>query len=104
MPEPDGVLMVHGDAGEEAHLRLRAELMDAIREVIRERGLRQREAAELFGVAQPRVSDLVRGKTALFSIDTLVSMLSAAGVRVEVRLGARSARRMSNRGIGRHSR
>jgi predicted XRE-type DNA-binding protein len=91
--------MVKGEASEQPHLRLRAELMDAVREVIQRRGLRQREAAELFGVAQPRVSDLVRGKIALFSIDTLVSMLAAAGVNVEVRLRA-AARRGPNRTTG----
>jgi predicted XRE-type DNA-binding protein len=68
------------------HLRLRAELMDAVRGVIRRQGLRQQDAADLFGVAQPRVSDLVRGKIALFSIDTLVDMLAAAGVTVELKL------------------
>ena len=72
----------------EPHLRLRAELVEALRDVIRRRGLRQREAAVLFGVAQPRVSDLVRGKLALFSIDTLVGMLAAAGVSVRLRLNA----------------
>jgi predicted XRE-type DNA-binding protein len=76
------------DAGGGAHLRLRAQLMSAVCEVIRRRGLRQREAAALFGVAQPRVSDLVRGKLTLFSIDTLVNMLAAAGVTVELRLSA----------------
>ena len=70
------------------HLRLRAELMGAVRDLIRRRGLRQRDAAALFGVAQPRVSDLVRGKLALFSIDTLVDMLAAGGVRVEAKLHA----------------
>lgn len=74
------------DIGGEAHLRLRAQLMDAVCDVIHRRGLRQREAAALFGVAQPRVSDLVRGKLTLFSIDTLVDMLAAADVLVEVRV------------------
>ena len=69
-----------------AHLRLRAELIDAVRDVIRREGLRQSDAAALFGVAQPRVSDLVRGKIELFSIDTLVGMLAAAGVRVDIEL------------------
>ncbi len=69
-----------------AHLRLRAELMDAVRDAIQREGLRQSDAAALFGVAQPRVSDLVRGKIELFSIDTLVGMLAAAGVRVDVKL------------------
>jgi predicted XRE-type DNA-binding protein len=76
------------DAAGGAHLRLRTQLMDAVCEVIRRRGLRQREAATLFGVAQPRVSDLVRGKVTLFSIDTLVNMLAAANVTVELRLHA----------------
>jgi predicted XRE-type DNA-binding protein len=74
------------DTGGGAHLRLRAQLMDAVCEVIRRQGLRQREAAALFGVAQPRVSDLVRGKLTLFSIDTLVDMLAAAGAVVELRV------------------
>lgn len=76
------------ETGGDTHLRLRLQLMDAVREVIRRRELRQREAAALFGVAQPRVSDLVRGKVALFSIDTLVNMLAAAGVTVDLRLGS----------------
>jgi predicted XRE-type DNA-binding protein len=95
--------MLKSDAAEQPHLRLRTELMDAVREVIRQRGLRQREAAELFGVAQPRVSDLVRGKVALFSIDTLVGMLAAAGITVEVRLAA-PVRRLPNRSTRRRSR
>jgi len=75
--------------------------MQAVRDVIRERGLRQREAAELFGVAQPRVSDLVRGKVALFSIDTLVDMLAAADVIVDVVIQERRGgpgRRAASRG------
>jgi predicted XRE-type DNA-binding protein len=73
-------------------LRLRAELMVELERIIRERKLTQRAAAKLFGVTQPRISDLVRGKIDLFSIDTLVSMLARAGMRVEVRF-ARAGRR-----------
>lgn len=80
-----------------AHLRLRAELMGAVRDLIRRRGLRQREAAVLFGVAQPRVSDLVRGKLALFSIDTLVDMLAAAGVEVDAKLREHRGQRPASR-------
>lgn len=69
---------------EAEHLRLRAELMVRLRKLIHERGLRQAEAAALFGVSQPRVSDLVRGKIERFSIDTLVTMLGHAGARVSV--------------------
>jgi predicted XRE-type DNA-binding protein len=75
-----------GPSGRDVHLRLRKQLIDALRDVIRRRGFRQQDAAALFGVTQPRVSDLVRGKIALFSIDTLVEMLTAAGVAVDIRL------------------
>jgi predicted XRE-type DNA-binding protein len=52
------------------------------------RGLKQREAARLFGVSQPRISELVHGKIDQFSIDSLVNMLARAGFRVEVRVPA----------------
>ena len=81
-----------GFSREEAeHLRLRSELMAQLGQLIAERGLTQAAAARLLGVTQPRVSDLVRGKIGLFSIDTLVDMLAHAGIRVEVTLKKRSA-------------
>jgi predicted XRE-type DNA-binding protein len=74
-----------GFPAEEAdNLKIRSELMIHVLQVIESRGLKQREAAELFGVTQPRISDLVRGNIDLFSIDMLVTMLSHAGVRVSV--------------------
>ena len=69
---------------EAAHLRLRSLLMIEVRKLIEARDLTQKEAAALFGVTQPRVSDLVRGKIALFSLDTLVDMLAHAGARVKL--------------------
>ncbi len=73
------------DQDEAEHLRIRSALMATLREVLEQRKLTQAEAAELFEVSQPRVSDLVRGKIGLFSIDMLVDMLARAGVRVDVR-------------------
>ena len=74
------------DAEEAENLRLRASLMVEIRRLMETRKLTQTAAAKLLGVTQPRISDLVRGKIDLFSIDTLVNMLSRAGKRVELRL------------------
>ena len=59
--------------------------MATVRQLVQDRGLTQTEAAALLEVSQPRVSDLVRGKIDLFTIDTLVDMLARAGVRVELR-------------------
>jgi predicted XRE-type DNA-binding protein len=66
------------------NLRIRSALMIEIEQYIRRRRLTQAQAAKLFGVSQPRVSDLVRGKIGLFTIDMLVNMLTRAGRRVVV--------------------
>ena len=71
-------------AEEAENLRIRSDLMVRLTKVIRDEGLTQAEAARVFGVSQPRVSDLVRGKIDLFSIDMLVNMLAKAGLRVTV--------------------
>ena len=77
------------DAQEAENLRLRSELMIHIRKLIGRRELTQAAAAKLFGVTQPRVSDLVRGRIDLFSIDMLVKMLAQAGVQVRLVLKRR---------------
>ncbi|TAN47248.1 MAG: XRE family transcriptional regulator [Methylococcaceae bacterium] len=72
--------------GDAANMKTRAELMRAITEHIRLSGMTQAEAAKMLGVTQPRISDLVRGKVDAFSIDTLVNMLAAAEISLEIRL------------------
>lgn len=67
---------------EAKQLRVRADLMAEISRLIEGRKLTQTEAAALFRVSQPRISDLVRGKIERFSIDTLVEMLGHAGIEV----------------------
>ena len=74
-------------------LRLRAQLMVEVRRLIRARKLTQRAAAKLLGVTQPRISDLIRGKIDLFSIDTLVNMLARGGMRVKLRISVLERRR-----------
>jgi predicted XRE-type DNA-binding protein len=76
---------------EAANLTLRSELMIRLSRLIDSRGLSQAKAAALFGVTQPRISDLVRGKIERFSIDTLVAMLGNAGLKVQIVVG-RSAK------------
>lgn len=66
--------------------KLRSSLMIALKRHIERDGLSQAEAARVFGVTQPRVSDLMRGKIDLFSLDMLVKMLAAAGLRVTMRV------------------
>jgi predicted XRE-type DNA-binding protein len=65
-------------------LLMRSRLMLMVDTVIRERQLTQTRAARLFGVSQPRVSDVIRGRVERFTIDALVEMLAKAGVRLEI--------------------
>ena len=67
-------------------MKLRSTLMMGLQEHIFRAKLSQAQAAKLFGVTQPRISNLMHGKIDLFAIDTLVNMASAAGIRVEMRL------------------
>jgi predicted XRE-type DNA-binding protein len=66
------------------HIKVRADLLIQIQIALKARGLRQAEAARLLGVTQPRVSDLVRGRLDLFSVDSLIDMLARLGVRVKL--------------------
>lgn len=68
------------------NMKLRASLMMALKDHIGRNGLTQAQAAKIFGVTQPRVSDLMRGKINLFAIDTLVNMAATAGLHVDVRI------------------
>ena len=71
---------------EAENLRIRSAMMRALIEFIRKNNLTQARAAKLLGVTQPRVSDLMCGKIHLFSIDNLVKLLTAAGLRVDVKV------------------
>lgn len=69
---------------EAENLMLRSELMSKIREITR--GITQAKAAKLFGISQPRLNDVLRGKIDRFSLDALVNMIAAAGLHVELRV------------------
>ena len=71
---------------EAVSLQLRSFLACRLEEFMETQSLTQREAADFFGVTQPRISNLVRGRIELFSLDTLVDMLTRAGVKVEILL------------------
>jgi predicted XRE-type DNA-binding protein len=75
------------DTPEEAeNMKLRSTLMLALKDHISRTGLSQSQAAKLFGVTQPRISDLMRGKINLFGLDALVNMAAAAGMHIEMHL------------------
>jgi predicted XRE-type DNA-binding protein len=71
---------------EAENMRLRSELMIALKNHLARTSMSQTQAAAKFGVTQPRISDLVRGKINLFGLDALVNMATAAGLQVELRI------------------
>jgi predicted XRE-type DNA-binding protein len=74
------------NAAEAENLRIRSAMMRALVAFIRKNELTQARAAKVFGISQPRISDLIRGKIHLFSIDNLVILLAAAGLRVDLKI------------------
>jgi predicted XRE-type DNA-binding protein len=68
------------------NLKLRSSLMLSLTRHIKNKGLTQAQAAKVFGVTQPRVSNLIHGKIDLFGLDMLVKMATAAGLRVSLRV------------------
>ena len=79
---------IESDPEESENLRLRSQLMIGLRVRIERSGMTQAQAAARLGVTQPRISDLMRGKIELFSLDTLVNMAHAAGLKVQLKLTA----------------
>ena len=73
---------------EAALLAMRADLMAKLRLTIDEKGWTQAEAAKILGIAQSRVSDLVRGKWEKFSLDMLITLASRAGLHPRLELAA----------------
>ncbi len=65
-------------------LHIKAKLVHKIDALMRERGLRQAEAADLFGVRQPDVSKMLRGDFRQFSVERLLRFLVALGQDVEI--------------------
>ena len=82
---------------EAENLRIRAKMMMALSGYIQKRKITQSRAARIMGVSQPRISDLMRGKIGLFTIDTLVNMVAAAGLKVDVDVTAGRPRAKSKR-------
>ena len=72
--------------GEAAVLALRADLMGRLRLLMQQEGWTQVQAAQRFGVAQSRVSDLVRGKWEKFSLDMLITLAARAGQHVALEM------------------
>jgi len=68
----------------------KAELVARVAQTISARGLTQSAAARMLGIDQPKVSALVRGRLAGFSIERLMRFLAALGSDVDIVVRART--------------
>ena len=67
-------------------MQAKAALAHQIYETIKTRNLTQTRAAELMGIDQPKVSDVIRGRISKYSLDRLIRFLRALGRDVEIRV------------------
>jgi predicted XRE-type DNA-binding protein len=70
---------------EAQNLLLRSNFVIHIRKVIEKMGITQAEAAKLAGITQPRMNDLVKGRTEKFTLDALVNVAASLGYTVQVK-------------------
>ncbi len=73
---------------EAAILQMRADLMADLRKLIKAKRLTQAKAAEILGVSQSRVSDLIRGKWERFSLEMLITLATRAGMQITLKKAA----------------
>jgi predicted XRE-type DNA-binding protein len=67
----------------EEHL-IKAQLVFKIDTIMKDRGLKQVEAADLFGIRQPDISKMLRGEFRQFSVERLLRFLVALDQDVEI--------------------
>jgi predicted XRE-type DNA-binding protein len=86
---PDDAHNYHEQSQEQIRntLELKEQLMTALASWIKEKHLKQEEAALILQVSRPRVSDVVNKKTSKFTIDALVDMLARVGKPVKLTVG-----------------
>ncbi len=72
---------------EAANMKARSDLLSALQAHVRTWGVTQAEAARRLGITRPRLNDLVGGKLGKFSLDALVNLAAAAGLRLEFKIG-----------------
>jgi predicted XRE-type DNA-binding protein len=71
---------------EAQNLLLRVDLSIHILRIINKLGITQAAAAKLAGITQPRMNDLVKGRTEKFTLDALVNVAAKLGYTVKLSL------------------
>lgn len=80
----DGNIFADLNLPDAENLKLRSELMIAIRKWVKDTGLTQAKAAIRLNTTQPILNDVLKGRYEKFTIDRLVKMVDAAGLHVSI--------------------
>ena len=78
------------------HMRVRGKLLDLLLDIARDDQLGWPALVHMFGISQPRASNLLNRRVEKFNSETLIDMLARVGVRVEVRPVSRDRYRRFN--------
>jgi predicted XRE-type DNA-binding protein len=87
---------LESDPAERERLRMRSQLMNALRDKIESWKITQGEAAKRLGITQPRLNDLLKGRFNKFSLGALFDLATRAGLKVKLSIDdgrAKKARR-----------
>ena len=75
---------LESDPAERERLKLRSQLMDALRDRIESWKVTQAESAKRLKITQPRLNDLLKGRFSKFSLGALFDLATRAGLRVKL--------------------
>ena len=74
-------------------MRLRADLVQQMREIIKRRKLTQMAAAKLLGIKQPDLSALLRGRLTKYSLERLLKFMTTLDRDVKITVQAKPRHR-----------
>ena len=77
---------IEDNAEDAANMTMRSNVMATLGETIRGWNTTQARAARRLGITQPRLNDLLHGKINKFSLDTLLTLATRAGLKVRIEL------------------
>ena len=81
----------------------KVKLVAQINDRIKERGIKQKDAAELLGITQPEVSNLGKGRLSGFTFDRLYRCLNALDLDIDIAIRKRSVRSKVTAGVHVHA-
>ncbi|MEY3880911.1 MAG: hypothetical protein RIQ94_1707 [Pseudomonadota bacterium] len=79
---------LESDPIERANLQLRSQLLSALIDALEQNGMTQTRSANLLGIDEPSLTNLMAGRIDLFTIDNLVNMLEKTGRHITLSIAA----------------